>query len=177
VTGEVAFDGSDVATIVARIGPLQPTAAVRIALQAAQGLGASRAAGPSREWRTSDIFLKSVGDTTSPRFIVRVTTRETGTDGHDDVWNLGVALWSMLVGRAPGDVPGSVHDAAPWVEPALSDVVAEMLRADRAAAPRLATVVRSLRALAEGDETLQTADLEPISAEVRATKATRRSTS
>src|SRR6185369_13299311 len=55
--------GIDVEALLTRVGPVEPTAAVRIAIQAAQGLAAAHAAGlVHRDVKPSNLFLEERSD-------------------------------------------------------------------------------------------------------------------
>jgi serine/threonine protein kinase len=173
-------DAYDVATLMARIGPLQPQAAVRIALQSTRALLAAREEGLAhRDLQSSQIVLHRAGDAIT----VKVTSSENEQSGLDEAWTLGVTLWSMLAGCPPrsfaigtlvsADRVPWIQDAAPWIEPALADSLHAMLLPDRKTRPSLTAIVASLAPFVGDRESLRPGDLVAMTPEQRAVTAPR----
>ncbi|MGZ6092209.1 MAG: serine/threonine-protein kinase [Polyangiales bacterium] len=158
------LDGYGLDALIARVGPLRPAVAVRVILQAARGFSAAHAEGIDlRDLEPSDIFLQRAGDS---RFVVKVTdvVVKSTKSGASEVRSLGVALWLMLTGRMPSasEDPGSLTAAAPWVEPALAELVLSML-GENEGRPTLAAVVAWMTPLTDGRESIEDEDLRPSS--------------
>jgi serine/threonine protein kinase len=126
--------GEDLASLLGRVGALDPATAIRITIQAARGLAAAHAAGVvHRDVKPANLFLHEEGD----RIIVKVcdfgvakalesegeltvTGSTVGSpiymspeqllsakrvDARSDVWSLAMTLWEALAGKAAlGDV-------------------------------------------------------------------------
>ncbi len=192
------LDGFDVGSLMARVGPIEPTVAARIVVQAALGLTAAHAEGVSRAVRPSDLWLHGAGASSAeaPRTIVVKVTALVASDaqeltGEDAVPSLGLTLWSMLAGRAPGDSddPSTLttdpaprlQDVAPWIDPSLARLVHGMLRAEGATAgapesgrrtrPSLQEVVDALSRFVGGRASLLESDLVAMSPSQRARRA------
>jgi eukaryotic-like serine/threonine-protein kinase len=96
----------------------------------------------------------------SPLYMSPEQARTTGLDHRTDLWSLGVVLYEMLAGRPPyGDIEGlgelillictrpgpPLRSFAPWVDPALAQVVERALAID--AGQRFQTALEMAEAL------------------------------